>query len=90
VWTLLEVGVKAWTTTSVDAVSSFEASFPASPSAVLDVTGENLPLAGYIVGAFSVVSSLEALLGVPVPWRLANGGVPSCGRHVFFSFFSTY
>jgi hypothetical protein len=79
----VEVGAKAWTMTSVDAVSSLEASFPTSPSAVLDGAGENLPLAGYIVGAFSIVSSLEALLGVPVPRRLANGGVPSCGRRVF-------
>jgi hypothetical protein len=83
VWRLLEVGAKAWTTTSVDVVSSLEASFPTSPSAVLDGAGENLPFVGYIIDAFSVVFSLEALLGVLVLQRLANGGVPSCGRRVF-------
>jgi hypothetical protein len=64
---VLEVEAKAWTTTSVDDVPFFEASFPTSPPTVLDVVGENLLLTGYLVGAFSVVSSLEALLGFLVP-----------------------
>ena len=54
-------------TTSADSVPSLEVSFPTSLPVILDVAGENLPFAGYIVGAFSVVSSLEALIGVPVP-----------------------
>ena len=52
---------------SADAVPFLEVSFPTSPPTVLDVAGENIPLAGYFVGAFSVVSSLETLLGFPVP-----------------------
>ena len=52
---------------SADAVPFLEVSFPTSPPTVLDVAGENIPLAGYFVGAFSVVSSLETLIGFPVP-----------------------
>ena len=63
---MLEVGAKAWTTTLADAVPFLEASFPTSPPTILDVAGENLPMIGYLVGAFSVVSSLEAWLGFPV------------------------
>ena len=51
---------------SADIVPSLEVSFLASPPVVLDVACENLPLAGYIVGALSIVSSLEALLGIPI------------------------
>jgi hypothetical protein len=50
-----------------DDVPFLEAPFPTSPPAVLDVAGENLPLAGYIVDAFSIVFSWKALLGVLVP-----------------------
>ena len=65
---------------SADVVPSLEASFPTSPPTVLDDAGENLPLTGYLVGAFSVVSSLEALLGFPI-LRLfllpfGHGGAP--------------
>jgi len=65
---------------SADAVPFLEVSFPTSPPTVLDVAGENIPLAGYFVGAFSVVSSLEALLGFPI-LRLfllpsGHGGAP--------------
>ena len=79
-WRLLEVEAKAWTTTSVDAVIFLEASFPTSRPTVLDIVGENLPFEGYLVGAFSVVSSLEALLGFPI-LRLfllpfGHGGAP--------------
>jgi hypothetical protein len=52
---------------SADVVPFLEASFPTSPPTVLDVASENLPLAGYFVGICSVVSSLEALLDIPVP-----------------------
>jgi hypothetical protein len=64
------VGAKAWTTTSTNAVPFLEASFPTTTPTVLDVAGVNLSLAGYFVGAFSIVSSLEALLGFLVPWLL--------------------
>jgi hypothetical protein len=79
VWMLLKVGAKARTTMSVDVVPSLETYFPTSPPTILDVVGENLPLACYLVGAFSVVSSLEALLGFPVPRLLlvSLGGAPS-------------
>jgi hypothetical protein len=70
VWRLLEVGAKAWMTMSADTVTMLEASFPTSPPTVLDVAGENLPLAGYFVGAFTIVSSLEVLLGFLVSWLL--------------------
>jgi len=63
---LLEVGTKAWTTAPTNVVPFLEVSFPTSPPTVLDVAGENLPMIGYLVGAFSVVSSLEAWLGFPV------------------------
>jgi hypothetical protein len=53
-------------TTSADAISSLEASFPTSPPTVLDVAGENLPVSDYLVGASSVVSSLGAWLGFSV------------------------
>ena len=65
---MLEVGAKAWTTMFADVVPFLEESFPNSPPTVLDVAGESLPLAGYLVGTFSVVSSMEALLGFPAPW----------------------
>jgi hypothetical protein len=67
VWRLLEVRAKAWTTMSADVVPFLKASFSTSPPTVLDIAGENLPLAGYLVGTFSVVFSLEALLGFAVP-----------------------
>lgn len=66
---LPEIRAKAWTTTSADAVPFLEASFHTSPPTVLDVVSENLLLMGYLVGVFSV-SSLEALLGIPVPQLL--------------------
>ena len=75
---VVEVGAKTWTTTFVDAVPFLEASFPTSPPTVLDVAGENLSLAGYLVGAFSVVFSLEASLGRP--WWCPV----SLGRSSFF------
>jgi hypothetical protein len=59
--------MKAWMMTSVDAMPFLKASFFTSPPTVLDIADENLPLAGYLVSAFSVVSSLEALLGFAVP-----------------------
>ena len=68
----LEIGAKAWTTTFTGVVPFLEASFPTSPPTVLDVVGENLPMAGYLVDAFSVVSSLEAWLGFSVPQLLLS------------------
>ena len=67
-------------TTSAKVVPSLEASFPTSPLTILDDAGENLPLAGYLVGTFSVFSTLEALLGFLV-LRLfllpsSHGGAP--------------
>jgi hypothetical protein len=44
--------VNAWTMMSADVVPSLEASFSTSSPTVLEVAGENLPLAGYSVGAF--------------------------------------
>jgi hypothetical protein len=41
VWRLLEVGVKAWMTTSVDIVPFWR--HPFLPLLLLDVAGENLP-----------------------------------------------
>ena len=49
------------------------------PPSVLDVAGVNLPLAGYLVSAFSIVSSLEAWLGIAVPQfplPVVHGGAP--------------
>jgi len=74
-------------------ITSLEASFPTSPPTVLDVAGENLPLAGYFVGASWVVSSSKALLGFPVaqlllvvwPWwcpKLCSSASPD--RSLFF------
>ena len=78
---VVEVGAKTWTTTFVDAVPFLEASFPTSPPTVLDVADGNLPMASYHVGAFSVVSSLEAWLGIKVLQLLLSsihGDAPSC------------
>ena len=77
----LEIGAKAWTMTSVNVVPFLEASFPTSPPTVPDVAGENLPMVGYLVSVFCVVSSLEAWLGIPVLQLLlpvVHGGAPSC------------
>jgi hypothetical protein len=52
VWGLLEVGAKAWTTTSTDVVPFLEASFPTSPT-VLEVASENLPMTGYLVNVLA-------------------------------------
>jgi hypothetical protein len=60
VWRLHEVGAKAWTMTSADAMPSLEASFSTSPPTVLDFVGENLPSAGWLVDALGVVSFLKA------------------------------
>jgi hypothetical protein len=72
---LFEVEAKAWTTMSADVVPFLEASFPTSPPTVLDVAGENLPMKGYLVGAFasfpqrmlssSAVASCHLVLVVP-------------------------
>lgn len=61
---MLEIEAKAWTMTFANAVPFLEASFPVSPHSILDVVGENLPIAGYLVGAFHVASSLEAWLNI--------------------------
>jgi hypothetical protein len=66
-WRLIQLRAKAWTTTFADAIPFLKASFPTSAPTVLDIAGQNLSLAGYLVGAFSVVSSLEAVLSFPVP-----------------------
>ena len=81
------MGVKAWTTTSADVVPFLEASFPTSRPTVLDIVGENLPFEGYLVGAFIVIPSLEALLGFPVPRLLFAVWPWWCLVFVFLQFF---
>lgn len=70
------------TTAFADVVFFLEASFPTFPSIALDVADENLPLTGYLVGAFSIVYSLEAWLVFPVSWLLlaisGHGDASSC------------
>jgi len=46
IWKKHEVGAKAWTATSMDAVPSLEASFTTSLPTALDVAGETLPSSG--------------------------------------------
>jgi hypothetical protein len=58
---------KAWTAASVDVASSLEASFLHLSPRPFWIAGENLPLRACDVGAFGVVSFLEASRGFPTP-----------------------
>jgi hypothetical protein len=72
---LLEIGVKAWTTTFADVILFWEASFSTSPPTVMDV-------GGYLIGVFIIVFSLEAWRGFPIQFHGCSFGVamgaPSC------------